>query len=110
MQNDLIRRSALIEMFEAEGLGDHSLIESVFAAGVYAKIENAPSVEAVEVVPCRDCKYWSGRNDKPGEVTDIGYCDHPNHHIMPLRADWFCADGKRMDEKEAPHEENPDPV
>ena len=50
MQNDLIRRSALIEMFEAEGLGDHSLIESVFAAGVYAKIENAPPVEAVEVV------------------------------------------------------------
>lgn len=57
----------------------------------------APAVDAVEVVRCRDCKYWSGRNDKPGEVTAIGYCDHPSHHIMPLRAGWYCADGAKMD-------------
>lgn len=53
--------------------------------------------DAVQVVRCRDCKYWSGRNDKPGEVTAIGYCNHPNHHIMPLNAGWFCADGATMD-------------
>lgn len=57
----------------------------------------APAVDAVEVVRCRDCKYWSGRNDKPGEVTAIGYCSHPNHHIMPLRSGWYCADGAKMD-------------
>lgn len=110
MQSDLISRSALIKTFEDARLGEDSFVETVLAAGVYATIENAHPVDAVEVVPCRECKYWSGRNDKPGEVTAIGYCDHPNHHIMPLRAGWFCADGKRMDEKEAPHEENPDPV
>ena len=60
----------------------------------------APTVDAEPVVRCRDCKYWSGRNDKPGEVTAIGYCDHPNHHIMPLRAGWHCADGTKMDAKE----------
>lgn len=50
-----------------------------------------------ELVRCRECKHWSGRKDKPGEVTAIGYCDHPNHHIMPLNANWFCADGAKMD-------------
>lgn len=58
---------------------------------------NAPTIDAVPVVRCRDCKYWSGRNDNPGEVTAIGYCNHPNHHIMPLNAGWFCADGAKMD-------------
>ena len=100
MQNDLISRSALKKTFEDADLGEHSLIESVLAAGVYAGIENAPTIDAVPVVRCRECKHWSGRNDKPGEVTAIGYCNHPNHHIMPLRADWFCADGAKMDAKE----------
>lgn len=57
----------------------------------------AKTIDAVTVVRCRECKHWSGRNDKPGEVTAIGYCNHPNHHIMPLRADWFCADGEKID-------------
>lgn len=50
MQNDLISRSALKKTFEDAGLGDHSLIESVLAAGVYAGIENAPTIDAVPVV------------------------------------------------------------
>ena len=58
--------------------------------------EAALARKSVPVVRCRECKHWSGRNDKPGEVTVIGYCDHPNHYIMPLRADWFCADGAKM--------------
>jgi hypothetical protein len=62
-----------------------------------AVIEAAPTIDAVPVVRCRDCKYWSGRNDKPGDVTAIGYCNHPNHHIIPLNAGWFCADGMKME-------------
>lgn len=63
---------------------------------VYAE----PTVDAVPVVRCRDCKYWSGQNDEPGEVTAIGYCNHINHHIMPLMPDWYCSDGAKMDLKE----------
>lgn len=50
MQNDLISRSALIKTFEAAGFGDHSLIESVLAAGVYVCVDNAPTIDAVPVV------------------------------------------------------------
>lgn len=69
----------------------------LFLKEAYDRIEAMPTIDAVPVVRCRECKHWSGRKDKPGEVTAIGYCDHPNHHIMPLNANWFCADGAKMD-------------
>lgn len=56
MQNDLISRSALKKTFEDAELGEHSLIECVLAAGVYAGIDDAPAIDAVPVVRCRDCK------------------------------------------------------
>lgn len=61
------------------------------------RVQELKPVDAVEVVRCRDCKHWSGRNDKPHEVTVIGYCHHRNHLIMPIPASWYCADGKRRD-------------
>lgn len=94
MQNDLISRSALIKTFEDEGLGDHSLIESVFAAGVYAKIENAPPVDAVEVVRCKDCRF------------NLGVKSSDNMRIMcTLHHRWidengFCHIGAKMDLQE----------
>ena len=107
--SDLISRETLLkalrkEQRECEKDGEEFGGESILYAEVFGDaidmVKNLPTVDAVEVVRCRDCKYWSGRNDKPGEVTAIGYCDHPNHHIMPLRAGWYCADGTKMDAKE----------
>ena len=73
MQNDLISRSALIKTFEDAKLGEDSFVETVLAAGVYAKIENAPAIDAVFVVhgrwvydrpnhyKCSECNaMWSG--------------------------------------------------
>ena len=60
MNDDLISRSALIKEFEDTGLGDDSLIESVFAAGVYTKIENAPSVKAA---PVKNAKWRIGKKE-----------------------------------------------
>ena len=96
MQNDLISRTSLITRLAYYHA--HSYGKAEYAYGVAVEeVVKAPTIDAVPVVRCRDCKHWSGRNDKPGEVTAIGYCNHPNHHIMPLRADWFCADGAKMD-------------
>lgn len=55
----------------------------------------SPTVDAVPVVRCADCKYYSGAKDKQGDYTAIGYCKHTSHHIMPLRYDFYCADGER---------------
>ena len=45
-------------------------------------IKSAPTVDAVEVVRCKDCKYFQTR-----------LCENENNYD-----DWFCADGERKDE------------
>ena len=60
-----------------------------------AEIDWMPTIDAVSVVRCKDCKYYSGAKDKQGDYTAIGYCNHTSHHIMPLRYDFYCADGER---------------
>ena len=44
-------------------------------------LREAPSVDAVEVVRCKDCKYFKTR-----------LCENEDNHD-----DWFCADGERKD-------------
>lgn len=72
----LIDANALIKGFEDAGLGDHSLIESVLAAGVYAGIENAPTIDAVPVVHGR----WEWYEDwgpstwlEPPDLDKVGW-------------------------------------
>lgn len=100
MQNDLISRSALKKAFEAAGFGDHSLIESVLAAGVYAGIENAPTIDAVPVVRCKDCVCSSMSNgrlicSRIAETTDR-YFRGKAEIVMP---DDFCSRGVRQKAK-----------
>ena len=42
-------------------------------------IKNAPTVDAVKVVRCKDCKYFKTR-----------LCENEDNYD-----DWFCADGER---------------
>lgn len=49
-------------------------------------IEQAELVDAVEVVHCRDCKWWD-------VDSDCIFCEYGR---VP-KDDWFCADGERRD-------------
>ncbi len=51
-------------------------------------IENAPTVDAVEVVRCKDCTHCDPERK---------HCDHPMGTTLPLRrkADDFCSYGER---------------
>ena len=52
----------------------------VFLKAVGTKeIDKAPTVDAVPVVRCKDCKYFKTR-----------LCENEDNHD-----DWFCADGER---------------
>lgn len=45
----------------------------------------------VEVVRCKDCKYWDRR-----EYGSYGTCESKNINVCGVMdADWFCADGER---------------
>lgn len=57
-----------------------------------AAVENAPTIDAVLVVRCRECIYATS----PGD--DIVHCDNFERDMMP---DDFCSIGER---KEAAHE------
>ena len=53
-------------------------------------LREAPTVDAVEVVRCRDCKNCDPENY---------HCDHPMGTVAPLRRkpDDFCSYGERKD-------------
>ena len=71
---DLIDRKSLVKEFERQKLGEHSLFERMFADGVYAVIENFPTVDAEPVPPAtakicltEDCPYQDGQPCKAAE-------------------------------------------
>lgn len=64
MNDDLISRSWILE--QLDGLGDTRLIKRNFIA----LVTNAPNVDAVEVVRCRECKF----GDWDSEPNDAMVC------------------------------------
>jgi hypothetical protein len=54
-------------------------------------LDQMPTIDAVEVVRCKDCKYADVL------ITGNIYCKHFNEwHLHGT--DWFCADGERRDQ------------
>ena len=49
-----------------------------------------PTVDAVEVVRCKDCKY-----KRHNKHHDVVLCDHPNGRRHLLNPMDFCSDGER---------------
>lgn len=53
-------------------------------------VENAPTVDAVPVVRCKDCKYCYAE----GFVNVRNVCEK-HYDFGNVDDDWFCADGER---------------
>lgn len=73
----------------------NELIKEANADGAYGyvdvkQIAEAPTVDAVEVVRCRECKHCDPEN---------GHCDHPMGTTTPLKRkpDDFCSYGERKE-------------
>lgn len=56
-------------------------------------VENAPTVDAVAVVRCKDCKYCYAE----GFVNVRNVCEK-HYDFGNVDDDWFCADGERRTE------------
>ena len=63
-----------------------------YTNAVSKKIETAPTVDAVPVIRCRDCKY----NDGIGGQCPVQSTGDPFYNYKP-EDNWFCADGERRD-------------
>lgn len=57
-------------------------------------IDRAPTLDAVEVIRCKDCKYWG---ESPYHHPIIGWCMLAGHHRRP---EYYCADGRRKDDND----------
>ena len=84
MMSDLISRSWMME--QLDGLGDTRLIKRNFIA----LVTNAQTVDAVEVVRCRDCKF----GDWDSEPDDAMVCMRTKVGFWRSGND-FCSLGKR---------------
>ena len=64
-------------------------------------LAQAPTVDAEEVVRCKDCRHWDeyheGSLDGPG--TGMGVCLEGSNWIDGKRADDFCSCGERRNEE-----------
>lgn len=79
---------------------DNDGIMIVRLGDVTKSIRNAPTIDAVPVVRCRDCRWWDEIENSP-----IGYCHACKHgHYSDkweisirrtYKGDFFCADGER---------------
>ena len=93
MNGDLISRSALLAngIKVRCGLNDNGMI-FVPMADVRKSIEKAPAVDAVEVVRCKDCKYFHQK------VSCGGFCKcgevNGGQPHMRVNED-FCSYGER---------------
>ena len=101
MNNDLIRREALLKKYckepakgdckNCDWYGDSWCRCEIFGV----QIAEAPAVDAVEVVRCRECNHCDPENY---------HCDHPMSTAAPLRRkpDDFCSYGEKRRGKDGP--------
>lgn len=85
MNNDLISRKALIEAYDKAHQGS--------PGGARKLIEEAPGVDAVEVIRCRDCKSFCHLIGK-GDSAIFG-CTYMGRDVKPND---FCSYGKRRND------------
>ena len=92
--NDLISRKALIAEYDRVHVGA--------PGGARKLMEDAPAVDAVEVVRCKDCKHFYEINGKDsGMPCGYGQCLRPLIMPMFVKADDFCSYSERMATNEA---------
>lgn len=88
----LIDADALIAEYDRVHVGE--------PGGARKLMKNAPTVDAVPVVRCKDCRWWDKSDDSP-----FGYCMAMKHGYMSAnweigiyrkyKGDFYCADGER---------------
>ena len=59
-------------------------------------VDQEPTADAVEVVLCKDCKWWKREENQVGEIGDDYFCAFDCN--KSYREDYFCADGERKEE------------
>ena len=82
-----------------------SIDYGMFTLGIQQAIDEQPTVDAVEVVRCRDCKYWGDEDGKLQRSDGVlsARCKVHNYLLDGRHTGWcptendFCSYGERKD-------------
>ena len=82
-------------LIDADALGvgrcSKDILPAAYCAGwngLIGLIEKAPTIDAVPVVRCWECKWWQ-------EDDDVGHCDNPDGLDNYAKPEDFCSCGER---------------
>lgn len=94
------------EFIKVIDVSELTQVAEVLYEGVKAQIEKMPTIEAVQVVKCKDCRWFDKTED-----SSYGYCHAMKHGYYSehweisiyrkYKEDFYCADGEKMDEEES---------
>lgn len=90
--SDLISRKAFLKFLEDRHIkySIEWMVQNYSASTLYTMIENAPSVDAVEVVRCKDCKHMQNMGYRYCQVWQT---------VNGMGDDGFCNYGERADDE-----------
>ena len=86
-------------LIDADALDFSGLLDEICQGQAEEIVANAPTVDAVEVVRCRDCRYYEIMQLKRDGTDDRRY--KPSLCVLHNRnfdEDYFCADGERRED------------
>lgn len=81
MKYSIEKQVELIRLFDNDKLTEYA---EIIANGILQELDNVPTADAVEVVRCKDCKYW--RDDHTCREHSL---------VSPMGANEFCSRGER---------------
>lgn len=70
----------------------NSTDKGMFTIGIFQAINEQPTADVVEVVRCKDCKYFHD-----GIYNGEYWMECDEYKIALSSDNWFCADGKRRE-------------
>lgn len=87
-RNDLVYRNDLLAAYDAAHKGP--------PGGARKLIAEAPAIDAVPVIRCRDCRY--AHTTYNGECKYCDFWQEDGGEALYLDGDFYCAAGERKDE------------
>lgn len=92
----LIDAAPLIEYFSG-GDAAKSLAESISDQRFVEALKKAPTIDAVPVVRCKDCKHWKHIDEYIPHMECNIFCG-AHEHGYPTSADDYCSYGERKEQ------------
>ena len=89
-------RRMIMRLIDADALIEEALTEGAYGYVDAKQIADAPTVDAVEVVRCKDCKYHHWEQE-PCHGKTVHYCELPHMRGVEVFKEFFCYYGKRKD-------------